>query len=193
MSRYEVYLFIHIAAAIVWIGGGLFSFILGERARRLDDRTRLRNIVDDLAVVAGKVFVPSSIVVLVMGILMVVDGPWSFGSLWIVLGLVGYAATFVTGIALFEPTVKRVSAAVERDGDFGEAAMTETRKLLVLGRLDETVLLLVVALMVIKPTGDDVGVLVAMAAIVALVSFHVVTKLREIDRDLPATPAPASA
>jgi hypothetical protein len=35
--------------------------------------------------------------VVVCGILMVVDGPWDFGALWIVLGLAGYAATFVTG------------------------------------------------------------------------------------------------
>ena len=31
--------------------------------------------------------------VLILGVLLTIEGPWSFGDLWIVLGLVGYAMT----------------------------------------------------------------------------------------------------
>ena len=193
MSRYELYLFIHIAAAIVWLGGGLFSFILGARANRMNDHVRMRGIVDDLAVLAKLIFIPAGLIVVAMGVLMVVDGPWSFGELWIVLGLLGYLATFITGVALFEPTVRKISAEVEREGGFGEGALRETRRLLILGRIDELVLFMVVAVMTIKPTGDDVGVLVALAVLLALGAFHVVTKLREIDRGGSPAPVPAGA
>ena len=193
MSRYELYLFIHIAAAIIWLGGGLFSFILGARANRMDDHVRMKGIVDDLAALAKLIFIPAGLIVVAMGVLMVVDGPWSFGELWIVLGLLGYLATFITGVAVFEPTVRKISSEVEREGGFGAGALRETRRLLILGRIDTLVLFMVVAVMTVKPTGDDVGVLVALAVLLALGAFHVVTKLREIDRGGSPAPVPAGA
>jgi hypothetical protein len=50
----------------------------------------------------------------VLGILLVIEGPWSFGQLWIVLGLVGFALTFATGIAIAKPradAISRISSA----------------------------------------------------------------------------------
>jgi hypothetical protein len=45
-----------------------------------------------------RLFVPASLTVVVFGIAMVIESDaWTFDYLWIVLGLVGYAATFVTG------------------------------------------------------------------------------------------------
>jgi uncharacterized membrane protein len=192
MSRYELYLFIHIAAAVVWVGGGLMTFILGARASRAGDEMKMKGLVDDMAVLSKKFFVPSSLIVVIAGVLMIVDGPWSFDQLWIVLGLVGYAATFATGLAVFEPTTRRISAAVERDGGFSAAAVAETRRLLILGRLDVLVLFLVIADMTFKPTGDDVGLLVAMAVILVAGIGYIASRLKALDA-APGEPVSARA
>src|SRR5687768_9783131 len=56
--------------------------------------------------------------------------------------------------------------AVGRDGGrLTPASLADTRRLLALARIDYVTLFLVIAIMVIKPTGDDTGVLIGMAAI----------------------------
>jgi Predicted integral membrane protein (DUF2269) len=102
--------------------------------------------------------------VVVCGILMVVDGPWDFGALWIGLGLAGYAATFVTGAFILGPRAEQVAARSEQEGMTTSIA-AEMRRVLLLARVDTVVLFLVVAVMVTKPTGDETGLLLAMAAI----------------------------
>jgi hypothetical protein len=100
-------------------------------------------------------------------VLLTIDGPWEFSQLWVVLGLIGYAATFFTGVAVLRPRGDAIAAAIERDGGMTPASLADARRLLALARIDYVVLVLVVADMAIKPTGDDVGLLVAMALVLA--------------------------
>src|SRR5687768_4437992 len=116
MSRYELYLFIHIAAAVIWVGGGFMLIVLGIQAERSNDENRLRTVFEQVGSVATKVIVPSSIVVLLMGILMIVDGPWSLSYLWLVLGLIGFLATFVTGIGILTPQSEKLGAQLASEG-----------------------------------------------------------------------------
>lgn len=195
MTWYEILLLLHVVAAIVWLGSGLLLQILAHRAERSHDDAALARVAKDAAELGGVLFIPASLAVLVLGILLVIDGPWSLDFLWVVLGLVGYLATFLTGILVMKPGSEKIDAIIERDGMSSEA-LTEIRKLLTKGRVDTVVLYLVVAIMVLKPTGDDVGLLVAMAAIVVAGVAYVVMRLRAIDAEAPGTlsrPAPAAA
>jgi hypothetical protein len=108
-----------------------------------------------------------------------IDGPWSFGDLWIVLGLGGIAATILTGLLVLTPRTDEIAQLMERDGMTPEVA-TKITQLLTLGRIDIVVLYLVVADMAIKPTGDDVGVLVAMAAIVIAAAVFFSSRARAL-------------
>lgn len=47
-------------------------------------------VFDEGVALANTIFIPSSLLVFVFGIWLTIEGPWSFGDLWIVLGLVGY-------------------------------------------------------------------------------------------------------
>ena len=172
MSYYEVLLFLHIAGAIVWLGAGLLLQLLGIRADASRDPTRIKALADDASWLSLRLFVPSSLAVLVLGVLLVIEGPWRFDELWVVLGLVGYASTFVTGIALITPQTKRVGEAIAREGGVGAAAVAEIRRLFLISRVDLVVLFVVVADMTLKPTGDDVGTLVLMGAIVAIAAGY---------------------
>jgi uncharacterized membrane protein len=171
MSLYELLLFLHILAAIVWIGSGTLLNVLAYRARSANDNEALGRIASEAAGLSNKLFLPASLATLVFGVLVVIEGDLSFGDLWVVLGLVGIAATIVTGAAIIGPRSGEISGMLERDGVTPEAG-TKITQLLTLGRIDLVVLYLVVADMVLKPTGDDVGVLIAMAVIlIAAIAF----------------------
>jgi uncharacterized membrane protein len=171
MSLYELLLFLHIAAAIVWIGAGTLINLQAFRAERSGDLDGLRRAARDGTDLAPLLFIPASIATLILGILLTIDGPWSFGQLWIVLGLIGIAATIGTGVGIIEPRTREIAGILERDGMTSEAAAKITQ-LVTLGRIDLVVLYLVVANMALKPTGGDVGVLIGMALIlIAAVAF----------------------
>lgn len=192
MTWYELLLFLHIVAAIVWLGSGLLIQILAVRAERARDVEGLRRVASEAAGLGETLFIPASLATVIFGVLLVIDGPWSFDQLWIVLGLAGYLATFLTGILVMKPGSERLAAIMERDqGVMSAEAEVEMRKLLTKGRLDTVVLYLVVAIMALKPTGDDVGILAALAVIVVTGAAWVAARLRQIDADAaPATLAP---
>src|SRR5688572_6631372 len=121
MSYYEVLLFLHIAAAAVWLGSGFFLQMLVWRAGKAGDGPLLQGIASNSGWMAQRIFIPASLVVLIVGILLTIEGPWSFGDLWIVLGLAGYAFSFLVGILFLEPEGKRIASAMQA-GDTGRAS-----------------------------------------------------------------------
>jgi uncharacterized membrane protein len=191
MSRYEILLFLHIAFVIVWLGAGFLFHLLGYRAERADDRPGMEKITADLVATANTVFIPSSLLVLVFGILLTIDGPWSFGDLWIVLGLVGFAVTFLTGVLWIKPQSERTHSLVQRDGGMGPEAFAVARRMMIFARLDYVVLFLVVLDMTVKPTADDVGTLALMAAILVGGAAYFAWRARR--STFPRPPRPASA
>jgi len=107
---------------------------------------------------------------------------WTFGYLWIVLGLIGYAATFVTGFFFLRPASERVGQEMERQGGrLTPELRANIRKLIVTARVDYVTFALVVLDMVAKPTGDDTGLLVAMAAILVAGIAYILVSVRAID------------
>jgi uncharacterized membrane protein len=86
-----------------------------------------------------------------MGIGMVVNLGLDWGSFWIVAGLVGYAITFLTGLLVLGPQAKRIGHLLETKGATASETQAAIRRILLVARVDEGLLLLVVADMVLKP------------------------------------------
>ena len=193
MTLYELLLFVHIAATIVWIGAGLFSLVLALGYDKDSDEAALVRFSKDQERLAPRLFIPSSLVVVLMGIALVIESEaWSFDQLWIVLGLAGFAATFVTGLFIMKPSSERIGRDMEAAGGrLTEQLRVDLRKLIVKARVDYIVLTLVVFDMVVKPTGDDPGVLIAMAVVLLGGIAYIVARLRTIDAEAAGTPAPA--
>ena len=180
MGLYELLLFVHIAAAIVWVGSGFLIQVQAVRANRMNDQVSLKRILDDVEGLSNTVFIPASLVVVVLGVLMVIDSDaWAFDQLWIVLGLIGYFATFVTGVAVLKPRGEHLAEAMGRDG-MSDHVVTKIRELLVLARIDFLVLMLVVFTMAVKPTGDDPGVLIGMAAVLVVGTLLFLSQARAL-------------
>jgi uncharacterized membrane protein len=183
VSYYGVLLFLHILSAAIWFGGGFLLIVLSARMTRLRDNQGLESLFRQADFIAMRIFIPASLVVLALGILLVIEGPWTFGSLWILIGLGGYAATFVTGVFLLTPQSKRIAAAIDRDGGMTEESAAETARLFQHMRIEYAVLAVVIADMALKPTVDDIATLALFAAVIAVVA---VLTLRGGRKDRPA-------
>jgi hypothetical protein len=68
-----------------------------------------------------------------------------------VVGLIGYATTFVTGIAVLSPLAKKIAGLIESPGSEAPETQAAIKRILLIARVDIAVLLLVVADMVTKP------------------------------------------
>lgn len=165
MSRYELLLFLHIATAIVWLGGAMVLQYFAFRAERATDPLEMHRVSVDAEWLAMRLFVPSSLAVLVFGILLVLDGPWSFDELWIVLGLAGYAFSFFLGILFLSPESGRIAKLIEAHGPAHEAVTGRISRILAVSRFELAVLFVVVLDMTVKPRGDDAWFYVLAAAI----------------------------
>ncbi len=162
MDAYPYLKFLHVVFASLWLGGGIAMIVLGLAAMRARDDQRLVQVVLQVVWLADRLFVPASLLTLVFGVAMAWMA-WSFLDLWIVLGLAGFLATFVTGVFVIKPMTERVAAIVAAEGATAPAVALG-RRILRTAVFDYTAIVLVVAVMVLKPAAGDVLLLGIMAA-----------------------------
>jgi hypothetical protein len=157
----------HVVAAIIWLGAGFLMTLVIFGARAAGDREKEVSEHQGLGWLAPRLFIPSSLATLIFGILLVADGFWTFDQLWIVIGLAGWAVSFVLGFFYFRPEGERIGALVGERGLHDAELDRRLRRVAAVDRVQVLILFLVVADMVLKPTGDDEGVLIGGAAILA--------------------------
>jgi uncharacterized membrane protein len=150
-SWYAIFRVVHVALAVFWVGGGITLTVLGLRAERSDDPTEIGTLAGQAAWIGERLFAPAGLLVLLMGIGMIINGSIGWNHFWVIAGLVGYATTFVTGIAVLSPLAKTVNELAETDGLHHPSTQAAIRRILLIARVDTTVLVLVVADMVLKP------------------------------------------
>ena len=150
---YDTLLFVHIVAAIAWLGSGLFVQYRGTMLRRRGTPEQMAGLAKDVADITPW-FIVSSITVLVAGIALVLYSPvLGFTDPWILIGLAGYAATFATGNFVIRPTVEKLAAAAAAEGPASPTVQALIARMFAISRVDQVVLVLVVADMVFKPGG----------------------------------------
>ncbi|MCB1488886.1 MAG: hypothetical protein KDJ88_15700, partial [Bauldia sp.] len=72
---------------------------------------------------------------------------------------------FCIGMFILKPRGEAIGAMIQRDGGVTTEAVAKGRQLATIGRIEAVILFLVVAVMVLKPAIDDVGILAALAAV----------------------------
>jgi uncharacterized membrane protein len=190
MTYYEVLLFLHILAAIVWIGAGVALQFLGFRAEQTRNGPFMQALGESSDWLAKRLFIPSSLAVLVLGILLTIEGAWTFDTLWIELGFAGFAMSFLTGLLFLKPEGERIGRAIAAHGPESSEARHHIRRVNIVDRVELVILVLVVGAMTIKPTSDDGGTLLLFAALaVAAVALGAWTLRSSVD-ELPQ-PEPA--
>ncbi len=148
---YSAFKTVHVVFAVAWVGGGVLLTILALRAQRESEPTGLVTVARQAAFAGEKIFAPAGLVVFLMGIAMMINTDWGWGTFWIDAGLVGYALTFITGIAVLSPLARRINASAEQNGPEHPETIALIDRILLIARFDIAVLVLVVVDMVTKP------------------------------------------
>jgi len=151
---FAVFKWIHVSVAVFWVGGGLLLTVLGLKAETSSDPNEIVTLARWAAWSGEKLFAPAGLVVLAMGIAMLVHGNGElvhWDKFWVIVGLVGYASTFVTGIAVLSPMAKKIAELSETKGATAPETVAVIRRILLIARFDVAVLLVVIADMITKP------------------------------------------
>ena len=167
MELYPVLKLLHVASAIVWVGGGFTMVLLGLAARRARNEAELMNVMRQVSVIGPRLFLPASLATLAFGVGCVVAGGLAWEA-WLVLGLGGTLATAAFGYLVLRPRAEHVLAFLPDPGRRRDAIRTAS-ELLSLARIDYALLFSVVALMVLKPGWGDIAVLGLLGSGVACI------------------------
>lgn len=150
---YNTLKFLHVLAAIIWVGSGVYAQVLATRVIREKDPEHLGVVARDIGVMGKTLLMPASITALVFGIALVAYSPaWNFGQTWVLIGLGGIAATIVTGAGFLGPESERLGKLAAEGHTPAEPDIERRiRKIVSISRVDLVVLIVVVADMVFKP------------------------------------------
>jgi uncharacterized membrane protein len=97
-TLHEWLMFLHILAAMIWLGGGVAVTVLVGEVLRSGKHDAAARFVGSLRVIGPSTLGPASLAVLGFGIWLVLDSAaWDFGQAWIILALAVVAASFVVG------------------------------------------------------------------------------------------------
>ena len=151
MSGYEFLKFLHVAAVIAWVGGPVVITVLQARLRRAEDRATLMGIGRQMETMGKVYFSPLAATTLVTGILMVATTEgMSFGDPWILIGLLGIAATMGIGLGVIAPTGKKLGELSQATPPDGQAIAALSQRMTTLTITNIVILFFVVWAMVVK-------------------------------------------
>ena len=148
---YSTFKAVHVGFAVIWVGGGFLLTVLGLIAERQNDPEQLATVARQAAMVGEKLFTPAAGIVLLAGIAMMLKINWGWGHFWVTAGLVGFASSFVVGIAVLAPRAKRLDELMKTAGPHAPETQAAIKSILLIARFDMAVLLLVIIDMVVKP------------------------------------------
>ena len=164
MTWYEFFLFVHITAAVIWLGGAFTFQMYGAVVRRGGDLDEMARFAGRAGSLAERMFIPASLIVILAGIALMINGNWDWGQLWVVFALVIFAASFLTGVLVISPIAKRIPVVGPTTTE-GQALI---ERLFTILRIDLVFMYAIVFAMVVKPTTED-GWTIAIAAAVLIV------------------------
>lgn len=148
---YFVFKMLHVGAAVVWVGGGLFITIIAVLAELANDDDQLLQIGHWAETVAGRLFPVMSFVVLGFGIAMTSNGDIPYNQFWMIFGLVAWALSAATGTLFLGPESKRLNKAAAEHGPQAPEVQARLRRILLVVRVDVALMFLIVFDMVAKP------------------------------------------
>jgi uncharacterized membrane protein len=148
---YALFKAIHVVVAVIWVGAGFMLTVDGIRAKRENNPASVVAVAQRAMFWGEKIFAPAGLVVFLMGIAMMTNTNWGWGHFWIVVGLIGFGSTFLTGIGLLAPLARKINASAQTNGLAHPTTLALIDRTLLIASIDITVLVLVILDMVTKP------------------------------------------
>lgn len=149
-TTYQWYLAVHILAAVIWVGGAFVIQVLAIRATRPNAALQIGPLGREIEWVGTRFFIPSSLILVIMGFLLIHEGNWDY-DFFIVFALIVWIASFVVGSAFLGPQSKKLGEDVERYGPESPQATERLQRIMLTSRVELVFLVLVVLDMTLKP------------------------------------------
>src|SRR3954451_10073614 len=143
-SSYQIYLTLHIVAAVVWVGGDATLTTLGIVFQRRQDAATLAAIGEVGAWIGPRVYTPAAFALFGLGVALVEKGNLGWGVLWLDLAIAGWAIATGVGVLFVGPELGRIDRDVAQFGPESEAVDRRVRRLLAIFRFDTALLVLIV-------------------------------------------------
>jgi uncharacterized membrane protein len=150
VTIFTVVKFLHILAAIVAVGLNISYGVWIVRARR--DPGHVSFALKGVKFLDDRIANPAYGFLLITGLLMVFLVPYPITTLWILIALVLYAVLVVLALVFFTPAL-RAQIKLAEAGDTSSADfMRLGRRAQILGQVLGVIVILILAMMVFKPT-----------------------------------------
>jgi uncharacterized membrane protein len=153
ITGYSVGLFIHILAVVLAFGPTFgYGFMFSVLAKNPSSTPA---VIEGVQKVDRYLVIPGSIVVLLAGIYLLVDGPWDGSEGWITMGFVAIIALIGLQHAFFRPQTQKAKELAERDlgagGSLSDEFMAISNRLGMVGSIAGLIVVITIFFMVVKP------------------------------------------
>jgi uncharacterized membrane protein len=150
MTWYEFWLFLHILAAMVWIGGAVAIQVFGILTKRAADPGKSAFFAGSVSFAVMYVFLPAALTVIASGVGLTSTGNWDWGEPFIVAGLLLWALVALTAFGYLGRAIGAAGAQLAAEGP-SPALGLRMRNLNWLSRGLLAVLVVIVFFMSVKP------------------------------------------
>jgi uncharacterized membrane protein len=153
LTHYNAFKFVHVLAAVVWVGGACVVQVYALLAVRTNDPVKVAAFAGDTEFVGTRIFIPSSLILLVSGLFTVHEsgGLWGYGQGWVQFGLAIVVLSILVGAGYLGPESGRIARATERSGVGSAEVQARIRRIFLVSRIELVLLLAVIFDMVVKP------------------------------------------
>ena len=152
MTSFQLLLFVHILAVVIWIGGALVGMLIGMQLRKSGDAAAFSKFCTAFATIAGPMFGGSAVLVGITGIWMVaMDGAPDFSDRWVSIGLTGWLVSLVMGATVVGMSWTKLGRVLAEPGATLEGAAALTKRAVTLTWIDLAIRVAVVYVMVWRP------------------------------------------
>lgn len=150
VTAYTVVKFLHVLLAIVWVGGAILLQMLARSAMASRLSGRAAEFAGEVENIGKRVFTPISILMLLLGLYLVQEGDWGFGSFWVSAAILGLLVSIAVGAGYLGPQFGKLGKLIQGEGSDSPAVREKIATILRVARMDIALLVLIVFLMVTK-------------------------------------------
>jgi uncharacterized membrane protein len=152
VTWYELFLFVHVATATVWVGGGAVLQVLALRVLPSNDPVRMAGFAGDAELLGMRVFTPASLLLILSAIgLMLNDAsPWEWSEPFVSVGLVVWVISFLAGVLYLGPTSGKIKKSIEATGPTSPESVRLIANILRYSRIELALLVITIFMMTVK-------------------------------------------
>jgi uncharacterized membrane protein len=147
---YDLIKYVHVLAAITWVGGAFYAQMLALQVQRSTDPDDIPKFGRNVEHIGTWVFLPASIILFIAGAILVAQR-WSFSQAWVSIAIALWLASVLAGALYLGPRSKRIGELFATEGPSSVAARSLMARLFLVSRLELVSFAVIVFLMVVKP------------------------------------------